>query len=361
LATPVPTVLAKKRAFQGALLRWYARNGRVLPWRKNPSPYRTLVSEFMLQQTRVETAIPFFERFLKRFPNLRSLAQAPRAKVLLSWAGLGYYARARNLHRACRIILKDHEGKIPRRKADLLKLPGFGPYLAGAVASLAFGEPVAALDGNTGRVMTRLLGRGGDIRRKELEGWVEALLPPRRASDFNQALMDLGAMVCLPKHPRCPSCPLKNYCQWKGDNDREGWKKKIRLRNENWLVALIQKGDRFFLHRKEGRGLLAGLWQFPCFPHPDGMREEEREKKEWLAGMIRERFGLKIEVKETLPRKEAFFTHLHAILEPYRCEMKGRLPSASRKGERWVRPSDFCRLAVSAAMKKVAAMVFEGR
>jgi len=345
---------------QRSLLRWYEVNQRDLPWRKHPDPYRTLVSEFMLQQTRIDTVIPYFERFLNRFPDLPALARAPLSRVLQAWAGLGYYARARNLHQAARTIMRAYGGEIPRHKEVLLLLPGFGSYIAGAVASLAFHEPVAAIDGNVRRVLVRLVdgcGREG-INPKRLERWVENLIPPKRVSDFNQALMDLGALTCLPKQPRCSGCPLKNVCAWSGDDGPKGWKKKVKIKEETWLVALIQNEGRFLLHRKEGQGLLAGLWQFPYLKDSANTGNEKKEKKR-LAEMVFKRFGLKIEVKRSLPSQDSFFTHLHAILRPYRCEMKENILPLFPRSMRWVKPAEFSRLAISTAMKNIAAIISE--
>jgi len=214
-------VTAEKPLFQRALLRWYRTHRRDLPWRKNRDPYRILVSEFMLQQTRVETVIPYYRRFLALFPTLKDLARAPQEKVFKAWAGLGYYARARNLHRAAQTICQDLGGRIPETKEELLRLPGFGPYTAGAVASLAFHQPVPAVDGNAKRILRRLFPQFHDPRRaptrKDLEEFLEGWIPPGRASDFNQALMDLGATICTPSRPRCPACPVLKFCATKGE------------------------------------------------------------------------------------------------------------------------------------------------
>ncbi|HEX7371231.1 MAG TPA: A/G-specific adenine glycosylase, partial [Thermodesulfobacteriota bacterium] len=267
---PLPALsrnsLPEKPAFQRAILRWYETHQRNLPWRRNADPYRILVSEFMLQQTRVETVIPYYQRFLALFPTLKDLARAPLQKVLKAWAGLGYYARARNLHRAGKTICREMGGKIPGTKEELLRLPGFGPYTAGAVASLAFNQPVAALDGNVKRVLGRLFPEFHDPRRalakKDLEEFLGGWIPIGRASDFNQALMDLGATVCIPSRPRCSACPVLKFCAAKGELPDK--KRTVRkFRKETWAVALVEREGRYLLHRNEAKGLLAGLWQFP--------------------------------------------------------------------------------------------------
>lgn len=254
--------------------------------------------------------------------------------------------------------MRTYGGRIPKQKETLLLLPGIGAYTAGAVASLAFHEPVAAIDGNVRRVLVRLLDRGGKagIDRKRLERWVESLIPPKRVSEFNQALMDLGARICLPRKPRCRGCPLKTFCAWKGNDGPGGWKKKVKIKEETWLVALIRNDGRFFLHRKEGPGLLGGLWQFPYLKDSMNWKTEKQKKKELTAALLGN-FGLKVRVMKSLQAQDSFFTHLHAIMKPYLCELKENLPCLPSTGARWVKPSDFSRLAISAAMKNIAAII----
>ena len=193
-----------RRAFRETLLRWYRRHRRSLPWRGTRDPYRVWVSEIMLQQTRVETVRDYYRRWLREFPTLAALARAPVARVLKLWEGLGYYSRARNLHRAARQI----RGRVPETVAELQQLPGIGRYTAGAIASIAFGQRAPVVDGNVARVFTRVFARTD--RHWEL---AEVLLPSRNCGDFNQALMELGALVCLPVQPRCEKCPLRGVCR----------------------------------------------------------------------------------------------------------------------------------------------------
>jgi len=394
----------EKRAFQRSLLRWYASHKRDLPWRKDQDPYRILVSEFMLQQTRVETVLPYFERFLKLFPNLPALAKAPQQSVLKAWAGLGYYARARHLHAAVKTIRRDHGGKIPSTKKDLLSLPGFGPYTAGAVASLAFNEPAAALDGNVKRFLGRLLDSGGRAsagsRKDFLERVVEELIPSGQASDFNQAMMDLGAMICIPARPRCLECPVKRVCAWRatdpgtpfqpsplagegeggGDSrrssiarieDQKKNQKRKKIRKEVWAVAVVEQGGRFLLHRKEGQGLLAGLWQFPIVVLNEkgiskkagaGRIKDERKKasqeRETLKKTMKGSFGLEIKINAPLPTKEHQFTHIHVTMKPFLCSLLKIVPGVpAPKNVRWIKPSSLCRYPISRAMGKISALI----
>jgi A/G-specific adenine glycosylase len=365
---------SEKRAFQRSLLRWYTRHKRDLPWRRKQDPYPILVSEFMLQQTRVETVLPYYERFLKAFPSLEALARASLQSVLKAWAGLGYYARARHLHAAVKTIRRDHGGKIPSTKKDLLSLPGFGPYTAGAVASLAFNEPAAALDGNVKRFLGRLLDSEGKAstgsRKNLLERAVEELIPQGRASDFNQAMMDLGAMICIPVRPRCSECPVKRFCAWRGAEDRRK-RSKAKIRKEVWAVAIVEEAGRFLLHRKEGQGLLAGLWQFPAVVVNEkgiskgaetGKIKDERKKasqeRETLKKAMKRSLGLEIKINAPLPAKEHQFTHMHVTMKPFLCSLVKIFPGGpAPKNVRWIKPSSFSHYPISRAIGKIAALI----
>ena len=314
----------------------------------------------MLQQTRVETVIPYYQRFLTLFPTLKDLARAPLEKVFKAWAGLGYYARARNLHRAAQTICRDLGGKIPRTKGELLRLPGFGPYTAGAVASLAFNQPVAALDGNVKRVLERLFPQFRDSRRappkKDLEEFLEGWIPPGRASDFNQALMDLGAAVCIPSRPRCSVCPVLKFCPTKGELPEKKPAGR-KLRQETWAVALLERDGRYLLHRNEAQGLLAGLWQFPKVVVDENHTKPEDPGK-LLKNYLLKDFGLRVRVLSGLPDQEHFFTHIHARVKPYLCILTDPPnPPPPPKSARWVKPSGFSRYPISTAMGKMAALL----
>jgi len=359
-----------------------------------------MVSEFMLQQTRVETVLPYFKRFLRTFPTLGALAKASLQSVLKAWAGLGYYARARHLHAAAKTICNDLGGMIPSTKKDLLSLPGFGPYIAGAAASIAFNEPAAALDGNVQRLLSRLLGAPWVSEKKKLERFLEDLIPLGRACDFNQALMDLGALICIPGQPRCPQCPVKKLCSWRrtdpsarsqpsplagegegggdfrrnslaGVEDQNKKQKVKKIRKQVWAVALVEQDGRFFLHRKEGRGLLAGLWQFPTvLLNEKGTstvgeagkikdeRKEASQERETLKKALRESFGLRVKIKGFFPIKEHQFTHLDVTMKPFLCSLLKILACAQApKDARWVKPSSLSRYPISRAMGKIAALI----
>jgi len=254
-------------------------------------------------------------------------------------------------------------GNIPKTKEELRRLPGFGPYTAGALASLAFNQPVAAPDGNVKRVIGRLVPEFNDPRRasakKEMEEFLEAWIPPRRASDFNQALMDLGATVCIPSRPRCSTCPVLNFCATKGE--LPGKKPAVRkFREETWAVGLVEREGRYLLHRNEAKGLLAGLWQFPKVV-VDKKEAKDTDRKDpggSLKKYLLEDFGLGVKIISRLPEQEHVFTHIHALMKPCLCRLiDGRYLPPLPKSVRWVKPSGFSRYPISTAMRKISALL----
>ena len=258
------------------LLEWYRDNARVLPWRSDPTPYHVLVSEIMLQQTRVAAVLEYYRRFLETLPTLAHLAEVEEDRLLKLWQGLGYYNRARNLQKAARQVMEDFGGRFPETYEDILTLAGVGEYTAGAIASIAFGVPVPAVDGNVLRVTARIAGDGGDILRPETRKRMRSLLleviPKQAPGDFNQAMMELGATVCLPNGaPLCARCPAQALCT-ACQEERTGAlpvkaAKKAR-RVEERTVFLIFRAGRVALRRRPARGLLANLWEYPNGPAP---------------------------------------------------------------------------------------------
>lgn len=248
-----------RRAFHRDLLRWYRRNRRDLPWRSRKAgrdPYRIWVSEIMLQQTRVEVVRDYYRRWLRAFPTIESLARAPYSRVLKLWEGLGYYTRANNLHRAAK-RLRTAGRAVPTGAEELRKLPGIGRYTAGAIASIAFGERVPVVDGNVARVFARVFG-------VEDKHWAiaEQLLPTENCGDFNQALMELGALVCLPAKPRCEQCPLRTACATRGDSFPV--RKPRRMRRVTQDVLFVRRNGAILLRQRPRTGLLAGMWELPA-------------------------------------------------------------------------------------------------
>ena len=262
------------RGLTPALLAWYEKYRRAFPWREEPTPYRIWVSEIMLQQTRIEAALPYFDRFMAALPTVSTLADVEEERLMKLWEGLGYYSRARNLQKAAKTIVTDYGGELPASYEKLLSLPGIGEYTAGAIASMAYGLPVPAVDGNVLRVCARLLNDEGDITRapvkKRLREAVCAMLPPDRPGDFNQAVMELGETVCLPNTvPLCSECPIRGGCRGRQAGHPERLpvraEKKAR-RVEKRTVLIVIAGGRVLLHRREDKGLLAGMWELPSVP-----------------------------------------------------------------------------------------------
>ncbi len=255
--------------FSRPLLDWYKLHKRDLPWRRDVTPYRVWVSEIMLQQTRIEAARGYFERFMASLPTLESLAAADEDTVLKLWEGLGYYSRARNLHKCAGILVKEYGGAFPRTAAELKKLPGIGDYTAGAIASIAFGEPESAVDGNVCRVLTRLEACSDTVSetlKKRYRTQLGAIMPPGECGDFTSALMELGETVCMPGVPECPACPLCSLCASRAAGEETSYpvlpaKKPRRIEDRRVFVMLC--GDAVALRRRQDRGLLAGLWEFP--------------------------------------------------------------------------------------------------
>jgi A/G-specific adenine glycosylase len=239
------------------LLAWYRRRGRDLPWRRTDDPYAIWVSEIMLQQTRVAAVVPYYERFLARFPDVATLARARIDTVLAHWSGLGYYRRARFLHAAARRVAR--EG-FPRTAADWRDLPGVGAYTAAAVASIAFGEPVAVVDGNVERVLCRM--EAADLPKRAVRDLAQEWLAPRAPGDFNQAMMELGATVCTPRAPDCARCPVRRFCAGQGDRFPSP-RARPRPVEERRAVGFATRDGKVFLRRRDGSGLLAGMWDLP--------------------------------------------------------------------------------------------------
>ena len=251
---------AARQAFRRRLLSWYDRNRRNLPWRGSPDPYRIWISEVMLQQTRVAAVIAYYQRFLQRFPDLKTLAGAPEAAVLAAWSGLGYYRRARALHAAARSLIAEHGGELPRTAAALRQLPGFGRYTAAAVASIAFGEPLAVVDGNVERVLSRIFAWR---QPKPEAAWQTAqqLLALQRPGDFNQAMMELGATVCLPGEARCAVCPVVRWCNTRGL--RRPGKRERRMRASLHYVLAQRDGAVWLVQRSRRASLMPAMWELP--------------------------------------------------------------------------------------------------
>lgn len=343
-----------------ALIAWYRAHRRDLPWRAAGDPYAVWVSEVMLQQTRVDTVIPYYRRFLARFPTVRALARADLAEVLKSWEGLGYYGRARNLHRAAVEVAAGPGGRLPDDPAALSRLPGFGPYMTGAVASIAFGRPEPVLDGNVIRVLTRLLAIADPpaetATRRRLWDLARALVPAEAPGDFNQGLMELGATVCTPRAPRCGACPLADACRSRAQGSPEAYPAAAARRSvphHHIAVGVVQGKDGLLLVRRPPRGLLGGLWEFPGGRVADGEAPQAA-----LARVLAERFGLSVRAGEALTPVPHAFTHRRVTLHPFACTDPAGAPApAYHTDHRWVPVEALSALALPRAHHKIVAQL----
>lgn len=315
-----PSLMSTSR-LAARLLAWYRQNGRILPWRGHPDPYAVWVSEIMLQQTRVETVIPYFERWLARFPTVAALAQASEQEVLQAWEGLGYYSRARHLHAASRMVMEKFGGQLPADPESLHSLPGVGPYTAGAIASIAFGLDVPALDGNIRRVYARLFDVAEPVTSPAGERLLWQLaaehLPAGQAGDFNQALMDLGAMICLPKKPLCGLCPLADLCRARQAGTQE--QRPVRLPkavvpHQQRAAGVILVAGRVLLVRRPARGLLGGMWEFP-----NGAVEDDPASG--VAAALETGYRLRVRAGEPLGVIHHAYTHLRVSVYAFCCEL----------------------------------------
>lgn len=331
-----------------AILDFFDTRHRPLPWRGSTDPYRVWVSEVMLQQTRVETAIPYYERWLDRFPDLPRLAAAEPDDVLRAWAGLGYYSRARNLHRAAAFVHERLNGEVPRTAEALRALPGIGAYTAGAIASIAFGERVPAIDGNAKRVLARLL--DADLSPAALQDAGRALVPADRPGDFNQGLMELGATVCLPRKPRCGRCPVRAYCRAAAAGTqhlRPARKSRPQVPEFRFVTVVAHTADEVLLCRRSER-LLHGMWCFPMQPVEDDVAAAARTAIRRVLGSRRQ------------PELCGDVTHLFSHRTEHYAVARLALPAARdprTAGEwRWYARSELPHLALPAAQRRIARL-----
>jgi len=321
--------MTRALAFRRKLLAWYDAHQRDLPWRRNRNPYNIWVSEIMLQQTRVAAMIEHYERFLRRFPTVEKLAAAREPSVLAAWSGLGYYRRARMLHAAAKVVVREKDATFPVTSAEWRELPGIGRYTAAAVACIAFAEPVAVVDGNVERVLQRAAGK--TLSGESLWQAAEHLLDRKRPGDFNQAMMELGATVCTPRAPACLTCPVMELCATRGELPSS--RKQIRQRKREIHFALDYRPDEgnggsvFLVQRPQGAKLMAGMWELPEIPHPE----------------------LSVRPAMTQPA----FTLRHAItvtdytVRVWRCEAPGQ------PGGRWIATRKLPKLAMTGLARKI--------
>ncbi len=347
-----------------ALLSWYQNNRRELPWRDTRDPFHLAVAEFMLHQTRVRTVLPYYEHFLQRFPDWAALAHASLDDVLKAWEGLGYYARARNLHALAQRVCSQYEGRLPDSLDALLALPGIGLYTAGAILSIGFGQDLPAIDGNARRVLCRVFQITAHPASAEgarrLQETAASLLPPGQAGTFNQALMDLAATICTPRRPACDNCPLSAVCRAR-QLDLQGLlpvrRPRKALSHYDIAAAVVWHNASVLIAKRPPRGLLGGLWEFP-----GGKRQSGESLEDCLVREVREELGIEVEVGPLLTTVEHAYTHFRITLHAYDCRYVSGEPRCMGCTEwKWVAPQDLADYAFPAANHAIINIVRAGR
>ena len=354
----------RRRRFAARLVSWYAKHKRDLAWRRDAhDPYRVWISETLLQQTQVATVIPYYQRFLARFPTVRALARANLDDVLKAWEGAGYYARARNLHRAAQEIVARYSGRIPQTVEELLALPGIGRYTAGAIASIAFNRDAPILDGNVTRVLCRYFTIADNPKnagtQKELWRLAEELLPHDRASKFNQALMDLGATICTPKSPSCADCPLNRGCAARRLGIQEQLPSKLEKKkgpHHQVAVGIIWKRGKILIAKRFAKDLLGGLWEFP-----GGHQEKGESLAQCVKREVREELDITVKVEKEFAVVDHAYSHFSITLHAFHCRWRrGRPRAIGCAAWKWVSPRELSRYAFPAANRRIISELLRG-
>lgn len=321
------------------LLKWFKENKRDLPWRRTYDPYQVWVSEIMLQQTQVKTVLPYFERWMKALPTIESVVNTDEETILKLWEGLGYYSRARNLQKAAQIITKEHAGKFPERYEEILALPGIGKYTAGAISSIAFNQEKPIVDGNIIRLIARLNGDPRNTRVPKVlrEFWeiAESWIPKGEARNFNQSMMEFGALVCTPKNPACKNCPLKNHCKaQKADTISEipNRGKKPKIENIEVAIALLKKSNKIFIQKRPKKGLMGGLWEFPGGKLKPGETPKVALKRE-----IQEELGIPLKNIQKFDQIKHAYTRYRVNLHAYTATPKTtKITTKAHAENQWI-------------------------
>jgi A/G-specific adenine glycosylase len=346
--------------FRRSLIRWYRRHARPLPWRQTHDPYQIWISEIMLQQTTVAAVVPYFERFLAAFPTLADLAAAQEQDVLRLWEGLGYYSRARNLHKAARQIINEWGGQFPRTVADLMQLSGVGRYTAGAIASFAFDVRAPIVEANTLRLYARLIGLKLDPKssagQQALWDCAATLVPQRRPGEFNQAVMELGARLCTPREPDCPACPVRRWCSAAA----HGSQAEIPVPNTRpaptavtEIAVAVQRRGKFLLIRRPVGGRWAGLWDFIRYENQHVLPESPAE----LATAIHDDYNLQIHNTTHLTTLRHSVTRYRISLHCHSAEWIAGKPDHNRHEFHWVAPRQFPEYPLSVTGRKLARLL----
>lgn len=331
--------LEKAKIFRKNLLEWYHKNKRPMPWRETNDPYHIWVSEVMLQQTQVATVIDYFNRFIKRFPDIKTLSEADEQDVLKLWEGLGYYSRARNFHNAAKQLIEENSFEVPNTPEAFLKLSGVGPYTCAAVQSIAFGKPMAVVDGNVKRVLSRLYKIETQVNDSKahtvFEEKAQALLDTSDPSSFNQAMMELGALICKPSSPDCSNCPVIDFCISNAEkciSDYPRRKKKKPVPTRKRVAVLIQKDNTFLILKRNAQIFLGGMWELPNFSVKKGTNAERMLKKE-----IDINLGIVLESLEKINDIRHAYTHFKLEMQLYYCSINSKTIDEGNTDEiRWI-------------------------
>ncbi|MFP5213427.1 MAG: A/G-specific adenine glycosylase [Acidobacteriota bacterium] len=352
----------KYPAIRNRLLRWFDVNQRALPWRKSHTPYETWISEIMLQQTQIKTMLPFYHRWMARFPDIRSVAIAQEEEILKYWEGMGYYLRARNIHKTARIVMDEFGGVFPREYGAVRSLPGIGRYTAGAVMSFAYNGDYPVVDGNVERIFARLFNIATPVKEPSTHEFIwkiaGELLPQGKARRFNQALMDLGAIACLPRRPDCPKCPITSLCESHRlgvENERPVPGRKKVLVEIDVAVGVLERNGRLFIQKRPPTGLMAHLWEFP-----GGKVEEGETPEEALVRELREELEIDVRCAEKITVIRHGYTSFKVALHAFRCTLAdpSREPVLRTAVEgRWVSREELSDYAFPAANRKLIGML----
>lgn len=348
--------------FQRRLIRWYRQQGRDLPWRRTADPYAIWVSEIMLQQTQVKNVVPYYERFMASFPTVEALASAKLHQVLKLWEGLGYYARARNLHKAANVIVDAHGGCFPTRMDDVRSLPGIGEYTAAAVSSIAYQVDTPAVDGNVNRVLSRIFRVDVDPKssrgKKILRDRAASLLAAGQAGTFNQAMMEMGAIICTPRAPQCSACPVAAWCQARRKNQQAEYPVKSRKKqrpHKTVAVGLVFQAGKILIDQRKPDGMLGGLWEFP-----GGHVEDDERGEEAVVREVKEELGVEVEVLSHLATVEHQYTHFTVSLHAFVCRfVSGRPKAIGCDDWKWVTPGELSDYAFPRANGKLIEMLLK--
>ena len=350
-------------ALRRGLLTWYADQRRDLPWRQNRDPYRIWISEVMLQQTQVATVIPYYARFMASFPDLASLARADLQTVLKHWEGLGYYRRAHHLHQAARELTASGDGQVPTQREAFRALPGVGDYIANAVMSIAYDAPYAVVDGNVKRVLARLCGMSAAVNHpaahRDYQNVADNLLERRHPGTYNQALMELGALVCTPRNPDCNACPWRVACFANQNGVVADYPQRIRkapIPEHAMVAGIIAHRNRLLIVQRPSEGLLAGLWEFP-----GGRRPARQPAQDACREILLRNTGLRVAVERHITRIRHAYTHFKIELDLYLCRKdKGRVRLQGSAAFRWIRPDDLPSFPFTGAHKKTFPQLTSG-